>query len=132
MTPTHTRYRLAREDDLPCLRSLFTDVGLDSAIEWPTVLGERSHGLLAGAITTSYVPEGFFFAGPSAIRFGGLITYLRLAQAYEAVMREAGMKFVLFVVPKEATELVNAIARWHLGQVHAQTADAYIFRREIH
>lgn len=99
MHPDSTIYRLARDED-----DYFLDLMQwgDVPRRFPTVVAERD-GVIVGYLATDARPE-FICAGPLYVDLpsgrSGAVIALRLLEAYEAVLRVAGVESYYFSIEK--------------------------------
>jgi len=97
MRPRKTKYRLAQRGDYRKAHKL---TGWKARMSWPTVVAERD-GELIGVIGTharrDAVVAGFLYAPHP-------IVALRLIEAYERVLRLAGVREYWFSLAKDAPE----------------------------
>lgn len=99
MFPRSTKYRLATSPaDYKACRALFADNhGADptNSLSFPTVMAERD-GALVGFLST-WSSKKALIAGPLEVKGGkNIFLFIRLIEAYENVMRIAGVKRFLF------------------------------------
>ena len=99
MTPKHTLYRLSEPGDAASLRALWMHnqelFGKPLKLGWPTIVAERNN-VIIGFLST-YLDHEIITAGPLILRKGAApFTTLRLIEAYENILRIAGVKTYFF------------------------------------
>lgn len=99
MFPRSTKYRLATSpNDYKACRALFAEnhgADPDHSLTFPTVLAERN-GEVVGFLST-WDDKKALIAGPLEVKGGkNIFTFIRLIEAYENVMRSAGVTQFLF------------------------------------
>lgn len=114
MYPSSTTYRLARPGgEYNRLYALAKRAGYRPRIgdfQFPTVVAERA-GKVIGFVATQPGQEAVV-AGPLVIDGGpNPFVFLRLADAYENVLRQAGVKVFLHTIDKERPEHVKMMER---------------------
>lgn len=111
MKPQRTRYRLMEEMDKPILERIWKDnrkvLGKPLPLDFPTVVAERD-GRLLGGITTNKqsgtISMALIVAPPCAF-----MTFIRLFEAYENVLRYAGVTSYYGAFRKKGHEKVVEI-----------------------
>lgn len=98
------------------------------ALNWPTVAAERD-GKLIGFLSTMPI-EGVVVAGPLVLEKPSMITTIRLGEAYEVVLRMAGVKTYLHAVEKGRTEYIGMLERLGYTKVN-ETDDMAVMRRDL-
>jgi hypothetical protein len=132
MQPRDTRYRLAHgRKDLQACHRLARAYGLDlQAFPWPTVVADR-HGALVGCLATQPSRRAVI-AGPLVVAgTRPLLTAVRLVDAYEGVLRLAGVTAYVFYIAHE-DKAWRALVQRVMPSLHpyATTAtEAWFIRR---
>ena len=133
MKPRDTVYRLAHSPkDYAACRALLREQGEDVRLSFPTVMAERE-GAVVGFCATQPRKDAVV-AGPLVVakdlpRPG--ITIIRLGEAYENVMRAAGVKVYWFHVEPHMTEWADILKRVGF-EPYAEDAAGVRFRRVLH
>ena len=133
MTPTHTTYKLARPGgQYNALYAMAKRAGGRPRIGdfgFPTVVAERG-GKVIGFVATR-PDERAVIAGPLVIEGGpNPFVFLRLAEAYENVLRAAGVKAYLHQIDKSRPEHVGFMERLGFVRWH-ENADGVVMKREL-
>lgn len=132
MIPRDTLYRLAHSPrDYGACRALMLSQGQDATCSFPTVLAERE-GKIVGFCATQPRKDAVV-AGPMAVskdlpRPG--ITIIRLGEAYENVLRHAGVKVYWFHVEPHMKEWADILRRVGF-EPFAEDAEGIRFRRVL-
>lgn len=97
-------------------------------LNWPTVAAERN-GKLIGFLSTLPI-EGAVVAGPLVLEKPSMITTIRLGEAYEVVLRMAGVKTYLHTVESTRTDYIGMLER--LGYTQLAGKDGMtVMRRDL-
>lgn len=129
MIPTRTTYRLAKSPaDYRRCRALQTT---PDTLSFPTVMAERD-GAVIGFLATQ-PRRDLLVAGPLVTTLTGqaaAILIMRLIDAYEAVLRQAGVTLYLFSVERTNTAWLAKVAA--LGATPYEQGDTLVwFKREV-
>jgi len=134
MTPRDTEYRLAASPrDYARCRDLMRGQpeASDTHLTFPTVMAERA-GRLLGFLST-HPSKDAVIAGPLILAPDlprpGFVT-LRLGEAYDAVMRKAGMAFYWFHVPPELLSYHRVLQRMGF-EVRDQNENGTFYTRRL-
>lgn len=132
MIPRDTFYRLAHSPkDYAACRSLLREQGEDVALSFPTVLAERD-GKIIGFVSTR-PRKDMVVAGPlvvsKAITRPGMVI-IRLGEAYEAVMKKAGVTAYVFHVEPHMTAWAGILDRTGFERWHQDDTGTW-FRRAV-
>ena len=133
MRPESTTYRLARPGgEYNKLYAMARRAGGEcpkGSLGWPTVVAERD-GEVIGFCSTIPANDAIW-AGPLVIEGGrNPFVFIRLAEAYENVMRAAGVKVFLHGIRKDNMRHVVMMEKLGFRQVGEQ-GNSYIMRREL-
>ena len=132
MTPTTTRYQLMQPQEAQEVRTFLARSGFmfSQELEFPTVVAWRS-GKIVGVLSTRSDPS-YVIAGPLAVRVKGnrAVVALRLGEAYERVLRMAGVQWYVFQVSKDNEWPQVAERKWN-AKPYAEDDDSYWYRREV-
>lgn len=100
MRPSSTIYRLVHgQRDLRACRAMARAQGINRTLGWPSVCADRNGQILGFLATTP--SRKAVIAGPLVVTPGlqrPLIVVMRLIEAYEVVLRKAGVTSYLFHV----------------------------------
>lgn len=133
MKPAHTLYRLAHSPkDYGACHWLAAQREMPvKRLSWPTVVAERD-GEVIGFLATQPRDDAIV-AGPLAVGDvpRPLITIIRLIDAYENVLRAAGVSSYLFAVERDNPEWQALIDKAGEMQPHKTTEDAVWYLRRI-
>ena len=127
-----TSYRIAEQKDYKvCHKLLRESVLPDCPLHWPTVVAERD-GKILGFLSTQ-TNQGFIEAGPlvvsDEISVKAFIA-LRLAEAYENILKLSGIHTYYFGIEKEREEWIEVIKK--MGFEKYKEYDGIIwFRRRL-
>ena len=132
MTTTSIKYRLARPGgEYNALYAMMKRrMGEKQSLGWPTVVAEEN-GKQIGFLST--IPdESVVIAGPLVIDAERRpFVFMRLVEAYENVLRAAGVTEYLFTVPESQPEHLARV-RAVVGEPLRVTSDGYaVFKRKI-
>lgn len=130
MRPRDTRYRLARTPrDYHRCHALLPDAAAQLA--FPTVMAERDHAVV-GFLSTD-VRHGQIVAGPLIVQaeqaHPGLLV-LRLVEAYEQVLRSAGVRGYVFHVEAANTAWTRILTKLSLEPYHDAPQGLW-YRRQL-
>lgn len=132
MKPTSTIYRLARAGgEFNKLYALAKKQGLSlpaGTLNFPTVLAERD-GKVLGFLSTLPTTEAVL-AGPLVMGQKSMLTAIRIAEAYEVVLRTAGVDTYFIQIDPARAEWSDTLER--LGYELMNTNEERILlRREL-
>lgn len=131
MRPTNTTYRLARPGgEYNALYAMMRRNGVpEQRLSWPVVVAERNDKLI-GFLGT-WDTANAIIAGPTVIDGGrNMVVYLRLAEAYDNVMRLARISSYVFTVAKSNSAHVERVKRVGIKQI-GEDAEQVWFKREL-
>ena len=133
MKPRETNYRLMVQSDRPMLKKIWADnkklFGEPKKLGWPTVVAERQSRIL-GFITTDTTAK-LIVAGPLIVNGGSSsFTVLRLIQAYENVLKYAGMDGYFFHIEKKNKHWLKMVRTVGVPEVD-KTSKGFWFKREL-
>lgn len=131
MRPVSTTYRLARPGgEFNALYAMARREGLAGAkLGWPTVVAERD-GRVLGFLST-HRRDDAIVAGPAVIDGGrNILMLLRLWQAYDVLMRAAGVRFYFFGVDKGNFRHIARVQSLNVPAV-GEDAEQVWFKREL-
>lgn len=98
MYPSKTFYRLADSFDIPACNELMeTNFGQSWPLGFPTVVAVRE-GEIIGMLSTNPECTWALMAGPLALKRPSFVTVMRLAEAYEVVLRKMGVTRYCFFI----------------------------------
>lgn len=133
MTPRDTRYRLAASSrDYARCHALLRAQGPDTDLTFPTVLAERE-GQVVGFLSTRPSKQAII-AGPLVIDRATsrpAITAWRLADAYEIILRRAGVTSYAFHVSAGRPEWVSTLGRLGFEPWQAEPSGGMWYRRAL-
>ena len=113
MHPSRTEYKIVRPggafNKLYALAKRLGEPLATGTLNWPTVAAERD-GKVIGFLSTLPV-DGAVVAGPLILEKPSAITAMRLAEAYEVVLRLGGVKTYLHTVEKARTGYIEMLER---------------------
>ena len=132
MIPRDTFYRLAHSPkDYSACRALLREQGEDARLSFPTVVAERA-GRIIGFCATQPRKDAVV-AGPLAVAkdipHPG-ITIIRLGEAYENVLKAAGIKVYWFHVEPHMKEWADILRRVGFEPMQQDDTGGW-FRRAI-
>lgn len=133
MTPRDTIYRLAHgQRDLRACHAIARARGLtDATMGWPTVVADR-RGVLLGFLATrpskKAVEAGPLAISPEAPR--PAIIMMRLIEAYEVVLKRAGVQFFFFKIDHE-NEVWRRMVEKVGHRAYHQDGAGTVYRRAI-
>lgn len=78
-------------------------------LNWPTVVAKRD-GKVIGFLSTLPV-QGAIFAGPLMLEKPSMLTTIRLGEAYEVVLRMAGVNTYFHLVSQDQPEYIAMLER---------------------
>jgi hypothetical protein len=121
-----TTYRLSTDTDRPALWEL----GVEETA-FPTVVAERG-GEIIGCLATQEESSAVV-AGPLVVKDGRLkaIAAIRLAEAYENVLRLVGVNGYYFCIDIEHEGWVKSAMRMGTFKLHSDEGHQLVFWREI-
>lgn len=130
MFPQNTTFKIVRPGGaFNKLYALAKRVGQPLAtgtLNWPTVAAERD-GKVVGFLSTLPV-EGAIVAGPLVLeKTPNMLLTIRLGEAYEVVLRMAGVKMYHHCVDKERLGYISQLER--LGYYRAGETDTQIIMK---
>lgn len=133
MNPTNTFYRLARAGgEWNRIRAIAARAGhllRKGDFGWPTVVAERD-GRVVGFLSTIQ-REDAVWAGPLVVEAEPKhLIWLRLAEAYENLLREAGVKTYFISIPEAMTDYIDQVERCGFSRVGVDQAEV-VFERHI-
>ena len=133
MNPHHTTYRLAKPGgEYNRIYALCRRAGgriRKGDLNFPTVVAERG-GEVIGFVSTKPCTEAVV-AGPLVIEGGkNPFVFLRLTEAYENVLRKAGVKVYLHEIDKDRPEHVAMMERLGFIRWH-DAARTVVMKREL-
>jgi hypothetical protein len=132
MRPSTTKYRLVKPGgEFNKLYALAKRVGMPLAtgtLNWPTVAAERD-GKVIGFLSTLPTNEAIL-AGPLVIEHKSMLTAIRLIEAYEVVLKAAGVRTYLAQTAPKAVEWAMQLERMGFTVVNADD-DRILLRRDI-
>jgi hypothetical protein len=127
MIPLRTQYRLAATPrDYARAREFMRQHMAPAPLAYPTLLGERE-GAVVGLLGTT-VKQGAIIAAPLIAR--SAIVAMRLVEAYDEVMRLAGVRAYHFHVGADNAKWRAAVEKFGLRPWHEDTGGAW-FRRTL-
>jgi hypothetical protein len=132
MQPRDTIYRLAGHPrDYQWCHQLFNDQGLDDqALSWPTIMALKDDELVGCLSTTP--SKTAVIAGPMTVKKAHpLITIIRLIEAYDVIMRAAGVTSYDFGIDGEAHPSWLKIVHKHEMHPYAYVGEVAWFTRKI-
>lgn len=133
MHPVSTTFHIVRPGGaFNKLYALARKTGLTlpaGTLNWPTVAAERD-GKIVGFLSTLPV-EGAVVAGPLVLeKTPNMLLTIRLGEAYEVVLRMAGVKTYFHAVEKDRTEYIGMLER--LGYTkHEESEKQVVMRRDL-
>lgn len=141
MRPRETRYLLATEPaHFAQCRQVWREavvrapeLGPVRRFGWPTVFAERN-GTVVGFLTTHRHPKVGPIAGPLVLASQGTpITVLRLVEAYEVVLRVAGVDSYIFaIVTPELQRALDRLDHQALGLERClDTGEAVWYKKKV-
>ena len=121
-----TTYRLWKDTD----RAALWELGVEET-EFPTVVAERD-GEIIGCLATQEEPS-CVVAGPLVVKDGRLkaICGIRLAEAYENVLRAAGVTTYYFCIDREHEAWIKSALRMGTFTLYGDEGHQLVFRREL-
>jgi len=125
------KYRLAKPGgEYNRLYSLMEqEGGKKEPLGWPVVVAEE-HGRAIGFLAT-YPTEEALIAGPLVIEGGKRpFVFIRLVDAYENLLRLAGVTTYCFRVDKTNTKRISQVNEFG-GEQIGETADYVMYKRNI-
>lgn len=132
MKPESTTYRLANAGgEFNKLYALAKKNGLllpAGTLNFPTVLAERD-GKVLGFLSTLPTDEAVL-AGPLVLGKKSILTVIRLVEAYEVVLRFAGIKTYFVQVDPAEADWADTLGRMGYDKVN-QTEERILLRREL-
>ena len=127
MIPRDTHYRLAcTPADYRRCRAFLAERMAVHPLSFPTVYAERD-GRLIGVLATQ-PPKKAIIAGPLAVEGRSPFTALRLIEAYDRVMREAGVDYDFCVAP-DNVHWRSVIEQMGLRPFHEDAMGVWFQRR---
>ncbi len=132
MYPNEVTYRLAQSPrDYKGAHKLLREIGgddydPDKPLTWPTVVADRE-GSIVGVLSTWKISNGLL-AGPLAGR--SPIIIMRLSEAYDKVMTQAGVKTYWAPCRKSNTKMFNIMKKLGM-EPEMEDSTAYWFRRKL-
>ena len=131
MRPTSTTYRLARSGgEYNALYAMMMREGFPrQPLRWPVVVAERDNRVV-GFLGTWDTPDAII-AGPAVIAGGrNVLMMMRLAEAYENVLRLARISSYLITVERGNSAQVERVQRVGYKRI-GEDADHVWFKREL-
>lgn len=131
MIPRDTVYRLARPGgEYNALYAMARREGMDGGkMAWPTVVAERG-GKVVGFLST-HPRDDAIVAGPAVIAGGrNMLMLLRLWQAYDELMRAAGVRFYFFGVDKGNLQHIARVKSLNVPSIGEDEEQVW-FKREL-
>ena len=133
MHPTQTIFRLARAggefNKLYAMAKRHGEKLPAGTLNFPTVVAERD-GKVVGFLATAPVKKEVW-AGPLILdQPPNAWLALRLGEAYEVVLKYAGIKEYFHLVEKNREDYVKMLQRLTY-QIHGETETHFVMRREI-
>jgi hypothetical protein len=130
MIPTRTSYLLAVDPDdyLRCIE-LRDRHGEDADFTFPTVMAIRDGHDLVGFLGTRPSDEAVI-AGPLVVADRSRVIAMRLIEAYEHVLRQAGVRSYLFTV-LNGTPWAESVARSGVAEPYHRTPERTWYRRHL-
>lgn len=126
MYPAHTIFRLARAGgEFNKLYAIARKSGTPlpaGTLNFPTVLAERD-GKVIGFLSTMKSPglPGVWAGHMKLAKSPNMLLAIRLAEAYEVVLRKAGVREYFHTVDKDRTEYIDMLGR--LGYIKQNESD---------
>lgn len=128
-----TDYIVARtaEDYTRCHLLLEEEGRNQDGISFPTIMAIKDDELTA--VLCTHVSDGMIVAGPVAIKGGQprYWTFIRLIEAYENVMRGAGVTMYIFSVPNEEERYLELIHKLLGIEPYAEVEGRKFFDRRL-
>ncbi len=132
MRPVSTTFRIVRPGGaFNKLYALAKRVGQPLAtgtLNWPTVAAERD-GKVIGFLSTLPV-NGVVMAGPLVLEKPSMLMTIRLGEAYEVVLRLAGVNTYFHMVSKEQPAYVSMLERLGYTQ-YGVDGEQIVMKREL-
>lgn len=132
MNPRDTLYRLAHgQRDLRACQTMARAQGVSVTMSWPTVVADR-HDQIIGCLGTrpskKAVIAGPLVVAPTVQR--PVLTVMRLIEAYEVVLKQAGVRFFFFKVDF-GNEVWRRLVEKMGHRAYHQDGQGTIYRREV-
>lgn len=129
MAPRNTSYRLADNprDYAACHAIMRENGSRDWDLHWPTVVAVRDREVI-GFLSSNKV-DWCVMAGPLEMKNPSAITALRLAEAYENVMRWLGVERYCFFIARSNQRWLDSAFR--LGFIPIRANDENVFFERI-
>lgn len=133
MRPANTIYRLSEPRDIPMCKKIWEEssdqFGGVKKLSWPTIIAERN-GRLLGFVSTQPTKK-MLVVGPLITRKPcHSIVILRLVEAYEYILRKAGVSSYWFHVEKKNKQWLKLIYKLGLKE-NDETDTGYWFERKL-
>src|SRR5262245_15791229 len=125
MKPRDTTYRLVtRPQEYQRCHQFLKDQGYDEPrLTYPSIMAQRGEELI-GVLATQPRSDAIV-AGPVAVSKGGLITAIRLFEAYERLLWHSGVRSYYFGVEKANTSWIEQLNRF--GLIACQVTDEAVW-----
>lgn len=138
MTPKETLYRLCQLSDVRVVEKIWRDqkkqFGRPKKLGWPTVVAERNGKILGFLATQADNPQEII-AAPLIVNGGSSpFTAMRLVQAYENVLKFAGVTAYYFHVEKKNEKwlkIVRELNQMGIAEERNKDRTGFWFRRNL-
>lgn len=131
-----TDYKLVSGSrDYEKARKFYASEGMEHGkLSFPTVLALEEDEVI-GALSTRAKDKkrGLIVAGPLAVRWDRprFMTVIRLVDAYDNVMRAAGVASYIHFVERNNEKWLDFVRRTEQGEPYAETADHIFFLKRL-